>query len=307
MTILDNFKQLTGKDLNVFFSAVTLFFTNDYPDLVNYYTGTTQSITPIPYKNLDSISTQLDEIYVIFNNFSSAMTNAEYYVLLDIIENIDSRIKTTQNINRWARSTKSVVAYSPNGVINYTLSDKESLEKVAQNLLNSQNPEDDWYDIAMENHLAEEDYTSEGGKNINVPGNSQSISSFPLNSVVDVINGKTVYGKDIYKNFSIQNNDVVVLDYDGTLSQSVDTLITLKKNSNPDFRTEGLQTSLVIGGTRNTLNFPVIVRQLTDTFSTDDTLKNFQVTNIQPVGNQLQISYTVRTRLGEILQLTGSI
>ena len=309
MSIIDDFKKKTGVDLNNFFSSVTSFFNTDYQTLVQYYTGQSKTISSVPYQNLQSLQSQLSSIFSTFQNFKNSLGEYKYYELLDIIEQIDSRVQTTQNINRWSRSSATTVAYAPVQELNYTLSEYESLEKVAQNILNSQNPEDDWYGIALRNNLEEEDYTSEGGTNIQVPGNKQSVYAFPLNSVVDVINGKSVYGKDIQKELTIDpvTQDIVVLGYDDTINQACEILGGLKKNSNPDFRNSGLQKSLVVGGTKATLNFPVIQRQFSDTFATDDTLKDFTITSIGVVGNSLNMSYTVQTRLQEVLQLETTI
>jgi hypothetical protein len=309
MMVIDDFKQKTGVDLTSFFSSVTSFFSSDYQTLVQYYTGQISTISSVPYQNLQSLQNQLSSIFSTFQNFKNSLGEYKYYELLDLIEQIDSRVQTAQNINRWARSSATSVAYAPVQELNYTLSEYESLEKVAQNVQGSQNPEDDWYSIAVRNNLEEEQYTSEGGTNIQVTGNKQSVYAFPLNSVVDVINGKSVYGKDIQKELTIDpvTQDVVVLGYDDTINQACQILGSLKKNSNPDFRDSGLQKSLVVGGTKATLNFPVIQRQFADTFATDDTIKDFTITSIGVTGNVLNMAYSVQTRLQEVLQLETTI
>ena len=40
---------------------------------------------------------------------------------------------------------------------------------------------------------------------------------------------------------------------------------------------------------------------MSETFATDDSLKNFTITTLAIVGGSLQITYTVSTRLNEVI------
>lgn len=308
--MLEEFYQLTNKDLTSYFQQVKTFFSgSDYQKLINYYSGKVSSIDSTPFNNLQSLADQTKEIFTLYSNFSNSMSGSWFYDLLDIIENIDNRISTSQNLNRWCRSSLNLTGYSPIGEVQYTIGQNESLERISKDLLNSTSPEDDWFDIAKRNDLTEESYTSQGGNSIVLPSSPTSNFAFPLNSVMDVINGKSVYGKDLDRNFSIdvELGDIKVLDYDDTILQSSDILINLKKNDNPDFRDKGLQTTLVIGSNSASLNFPVIRRQLSDSFSTDDTFTSFNITSIQVTNNSLLVAYQVQTRLSEVLLLETTL
>jgi hypothetical protein len=310
MSVIDDFYSLTKKDLSSFLDSASQFFAGtDYHSLLQLYSGQVKQITATPFVDLQSLSDELKVIFGIFSTFSKSLTNLQYYDLLDVLEEIDNRIKTTYNLNKWSRSSITNVSYSPLGEVNYTLGTNESLERISQDLLGSTNPEDDWFDIAQRNNLIEEDYTSNGGNNIFLPSKPNSSFVFPLTAVVDYIDGKTVYGKDLYKKLTIDYDlqDLKVLDYDSTILQAVDILVSLKKNDNPDFRSSGLQSTLIIGGNRGTLNFPIISRQLQDTIATDDTLINFSITSISTVNTTLNIVYQIQTRLGEVLELESQL
>ena len=121
-----------------------------------------------------------------------------------------------------------------------------------------------------------------------------------VNSVVDVISGKSIYGRDLTKYISFVSDDLTSLEYDDTIKQAVEINLNLKKGDNPNFPTLGVQRAAIIGVNRNTLNFPIITRQLIETFNSDDTLKDFQVVNLKIDQDNLFIEIKVSTRLNEV-------
>lgn len=301
--VLDEFKQITGRDISQYFNDAVQFFSSDYPTIVKYYSGNISTITSIPFKNFESMEKRNKDVFEVFQNHSRQFNNSKWWLLLEQIEEIDNRLKTLRNINKWARSSVTKVAYDPSFQLEYTLSQNETLEDVAESVVRSQNPNDDWANIAISNRLNEEDYSNEGGNNISIRFNKVN-TGFKIKSVVDVIQGKSIYGKDIYRKiqFDSVTNDLKVLDYDDTILQAVDILYNLKKKDNPDNPTAGLQSNLIVGSNRALFNFPVIIRQKTQTFAGDDTLKNLVISNLNIVQDNLSCDYKVETRLDEVIQ-----
>jgi hypothetical protein len=145
------------------------------------------------------------------------------------------------------------------------------------------------------------------GKGLILKGKRFNITGLKLTSVVDVLYGKSIYGKDIYQRLTITGDDLQVLDYDSTLLQSVDILVNLRRNSNPDFPNLGRQTQLLVGSTRASFNFPIVDRDLKTVFASDDSLKDFQLTKLERVEDNVTISFQVYSRLNELQQLTRNI
>lgn len=298
--ILDEFKQITSKDIKSFFQRALAFLNDGYNTITAYYSGKSNTISSEPFAIFNSLKSDRNIMFVAFQDHAKQLDNVKWWLVLEQLESIDSRLNTLDNINRWARSSATNVGYDPAINVSYTIKSNQTLERVSQDILKDNNPIDDWYDIAIKNNLAEEDYSAEGGTAIQL--------SFPkvttnqqINSVVDRMDGKTIYGKDLDKKlqFDSATEDLKVLDYDTTVFQSVEILALLKQNDNPDSPSDGLQTGVVIGGNRALLNFPVITRQMTSTFAGDDSLKNFKITSISLDQDNVQVAYEVQTRLNE--------
>ena len=297
--ILREFKEITSKDVELFFRKSVSFFSIEYKTIVAYYSGNTTSITSKPFATFEKLKKECREIFETFHLHSRQLNNVKWWLLIEQLENIDSRFATLNNIDRWSRSSLTKVAYDPTIQVQYTLKQNQTLERVTQDVLQSSN-NDAWVQLAIDNDLTEEEYSPEGGVDLTLkfPKINRGLK---VNSVVDSMIGKSIYGKDFDKKlqFEVGGNDLKILGYDETIKQAVEILILLKKNDNPDFPTEGLQSSVVVGGNRAALNFPIIIRQQTETFNTDDSLKNFTINSINIQDDNVFVDYQVQTRLNE--------
>lgn len=306
-TIFDDFYKFTKKDISLYFARVLDFMQTDYQTIVQYYQGKTQKINSLPFTNFTNVQKETQEVFQLFQKFNKQMNNVKWWDLITQIEEIDNRLNTLANINRWARSSQKTVGYSPNPQVNIIINQNGSLERISQDLLGSTDSQDDWVSLAIDNQLEEQDYSSTGGTSVLVTLQNKPGSNFQITSVVDIITGTSVYGVDLDKelHFDSDNDyDLAILSNLDTILQAVNILMTLRKNDNPDFPDDGLQGSILIGGTQATFNFPIIMRQLNQTFQTDDTLKNLTITGISHDQDNILVNFTIYSRLGELLPVT---
>lgn len=301
-TLLE-FKRITSKDILGFLTLVKEFFLTDYNVIVSYFSGNVDTIDSVRFEKLSRINEQLLVMFDTYHYNSQQLVGTRWWSLLEILEDIDSQLNTIKNLPRWSRSSITNFNYSSVNQLDYILKQNETLEKVATEVLSQST--DQWVKIAFDNSLREEDYTKDTNNELKLFFNETS-QPFTLNSVVDTISGKSVFGKDFVDYISFEDEDLKSLDYDETLQQSVSILSNLKKNDNPDFPNDGVQSSIVAGGNRATFNFPILTRQLQQTFSTDDTLKDFQILLLSIEEDKLFLEYQVSSRLGEV-ELTSNI
>ncbi len=184
--------------------------------------------------------------------------------------------------------------------VEYSTRQNQTLEQMVDEL-GSDDAQQDWIEIALKNNLNEEQYTTDGGVLLKI--NLQGARTMRILSVVDIMVGDRIYGKDISSKitFDSNENDLKVLNYKETLSQTVKILSSLKQNDNPEFPQNGIQKALVVGINQNSVSFPVLLRQLYDTFGNDDTLKTFMITNIERKEDGLFIEFNIESVTGELI------
>ncbi|MBV7533762.1 hypothetical protein [Chitinophaga sp. sic0106] len=301
LNTLIEFERITGKAIAQYLQQALNFFQTDYPLLEAYYAGKLTSVKSDPFASLAALETETQVFLTAFQTHGVQLTNSQWWYLLEEVENIDSRLKTVRNINRWARSTRSNIAFNNGMAFDYVMPAGQTMERISRDLLKDTWADDDWADIAISNNIREEDYTPDGGVNLKLT-QSAGAATIKVSSVVDSMEGKRILGKDLHRALQFADNDLLTLSEDDTVFQSVEILAALKVNDNPFAPNDGLQTAVIIGGNRASLNFPVISRQMTATFQSDDTLQDFSIKEIKVVNDTLQINYQVSTRLNETIE-----
>ena len=305
--ILDEYKYITGNDIRKFLSDYAIFNQSDYSNISNFYTGKSKDVDAQAFINFKELKASLKEVFIKFQQFNKQLENIKFVGLLDLIEECNDTLRTLNNINRWARSTRDLFGYNPNLKIKYVFSQYDSLEKIADFVVQSDDPQNDWWKIAVDNNLSEENYSPDGGGVLNVTKSNREVENFQVYSVMDVIDGKSIYGRDIDQEIHFRDGDLAYLNEDDTISQAVEILATLRRRDNLDFLDHGLQASLVIGQSKSLFNFPVVERQMQDIFKNDDTLKDFRLTGYEIKEDNVFINFTVTTRLDEVRQLETQI
>lgn len=302
--VLEEFQQITSTDVQSYLTDALNFFSTSYNRIVSFYSGQQSTVSQADFTSFSNLQTETENMLAVFRLQGQALKNLKFWILLDHVEDIDSRLSSLAKINKWSKSSLTFVGYDPAQQAAYTLKAHQTLERVASDILNLPTPDDDWYDIAINNQLTEEEYTVDGGTTVQLsfPTVNNGIS---INSVVAVMIGDAILGRDFQKKIQFANNDLVVLDGPDTVNQSMYILAALKQNDNPDFPTLGLQSSVIVGGNRAQLNFPVITRQITQVFASDDSFKSFSIQNLSVKGTVLTLAFQVSTRLNETQ--TGTI
>lgn len=310
-SVVLEFQQYTQTDLRQFLIDVRSFMQNERMAIIRFYQGESTTINKNYYKTFKGLQNRLATVFEAYRLHSNQFKDYSWWELIELLENIDSSFDNLQNIHRWSRSSISRFGFDPNVQLQYFLTENQTLERVSKDILLNDYPNDDWQEIAINNNLREEDYTPEGGVGILLSTISSS-NNLKLNAVVDVIQGETVYGLDVDRKLTFTDDeengfDLAVLSYDNTITQAVDILILLKKNSNPDKPNDGIQSNVIIGGNRAAMNFPIVIRQLKQTFATDDTLQNFTVKNLEFDQDNVLATFEVYTRLGEVIENTQQL
>lgn len=298
--ILFLFKDLTGFDVEQFFEDYLDFMDNHYVNVLSFFSGNSEEPNRESFQILEDLVRQCINMIQLFNQNRLTLSDYDGWILLEKIEDVQESLRTITALPKYLRTTLSQGSYTNKLFIDYTIKQGETLEGIMANRVSSDNPNEDWPELAIDNQIKEEDYTSDGGVLLKVSLNNQS--RFTLNSIAEGISKVIdVYGKDIDRNIIFEDSDLRVLSPEDTIRQSADILANLSKGDNPIFPDHGVDKRLIIGNTRSSLTYPTIFRQLAETFANDDTFKSFAIRNVTSMDDAVFVEFTVETRAGEFL------
>lgn len=304
MTIQEKFKNITGYDISTYFSMFTDFVANYYQNIIDYYSGN-GVINQDSILALNKLDSETRKVSNMFDSNSRNMNQTmEFWDLLERFENVKVKVDTIKNSSKWLRSSIEKGNYTGGVSFDYIQSQGEFFENIA-NKVGYNDPQNQWANIALNNNVIEEDYTKEGGCKMSLALQNNAVVF--IDSVVDNLTGKKIYGKDLNKEVLLENGDLKVLSYDDTIRQSFDILLSTTKGSVPQFPLDGIDKSAFVGQNLNSVAFPSIFRQLVQLFRKDDTFKDISILNVIQEEDAMLIELSVKTRLDEILTNTLAV
>ena len=262
---LETFKKQTGYDIKVFFESFVLFCNSYYPLIVSYYTGQGDVDMKDTFGKLDELMKQSREIEPLFYLKSTGLSRINLWELLDMFTDCQTKLWTIDNSSRWLRSA-IIGRYGTNVALQRVLKTRETFENVSSQL-GSNNPQDDWVDIARDNLVEEEDYdVNKGGGMFKI--NIRKSGNFNIPNIVDNLDSNKILGKDIDKNFRIEDNDLVTVEYEKAVGQALDTILNAMKGMIPEFPNYGLPNE-AIGASVIGIQYPSIFKHLINMFQRD--------------------------------------
>lgn len=286
--------EAIGLDLRGLFERFESFYTNDFGFIQQYFSGEVQTANPNSFNNLDNLKKEFNLIFRNIEQNQSALNNYKYWEVLELLESMKNDIDTTSNLAKWLRSTVTEVRYSPIST-DLTLRQNQTLEMLLRES-GDNNWKDNWRDLALNNNLTEEDYTSDGGNLLSV----QLVSgrTLQIQSVVDTISKDTILGKDFNRKLTFVDDDLDTLDMRNTFIQSAEICVSLRKGGNPSLPELGLAKE-IFGTNRIALNYPFIFRRISECLATDDTFKNSTVEDIRREQDGLFIDIQIESIISD--------
>lgn len=263
ITVFEKFKDITGYNILPFFEGFLLFSRNYYPDVVQYYSGN-QVDMGRAFSLLDKLLQTAEKIDSIFYLKSFEFSTVDFWWLLDLFTDCQTKLWTINNSSRWLRSA-IIDRYSDAVVSERLLKTRETFEGVARSLGLS-DPDNSWVDIVTNNMIEEEDYSPVGNQTM-FKINLRTSGNFDAQNIVDNLSGKNILGKDIDKNFRI-DGDIVTVEFDDAIKQSLDTILGCIKGSIPEHPDYGIASN-TYGTTIKALSYPTIFKDILNMFSRD--------------------------------------
>jgi len=294
---LDYFQQITKFDYTQYLTDFYNFNTDQKRKIYDYYEGV-GTVSGEAFSELDRLRSESRKAIDLARINKESFNTYDGWELLNELEDIDRKLFTIFNSSKFLRSAIATGDFSPDPLIEITLGSQQTLESLSRRL-NSTDPDNSWTELFLNNQLTEEDYSSEGGALLKVT--FKGADPLFITSVVDNINtAEKTFGLDIQDKLEFDNDDLKSLSYQETLQQNAKILSNLKKGDNPEFPSTGIDSSIVVGNVFGSVTFPVIFRQIFQTFATDDSFKSFAITDASEDGDSLRLTYQAVTRTDEI-------
>lgn len=305
LEICNDFSDIIGFDIFAYFVLFAYFMDNNYNKVEDFYAGVVNQPDKESFNVLMKLKDQTTEITQNINSYKSNLKEYKYWIVVEKFEEIKLKIGTISILSKYLRTSILPNSYNNSPLTDYTMKPGQTLEIIARDNTPAQDYLNDWVDIAIKNNLIEEDYTPAGGTPLLIEPISR-LSSLYVESVIDNLNTENIYGKDIAAKLSFitlpdGTQDLKSLNPQDTIKQSAFILLNLRQGSNPNVQNRGVIKSEVVGQNINILQLPSLLRQIQESFQTDDTFTSITVTDIRRDGTAVLMEFEIKTILDKIL------
>lgn len=296
------FERRTRYNLRSYFLRVQQFSEIDYQGILNYYTGISSIL---PFESIGVLSKLVKESEVldrvVLNN-TRRFNTTDFWDLLELIEEVRTKLQSMVNTPKWARTSRTRASNSSVPKFDIQLKQNQTIERLVGSTLGSSDEHQDWYKVALENDAHEESYSTKGGKLLKV--STLGIATIQIQSIVDIMDSETIKGKELSRKLTWENNDLKVLSPRDSFIQDIDILLRLTKGDNPEFVNHGLTKGVGVGQNINSLSYPLLVRQLSETLGRDDSIESFSIITIERREDGVFFEVEVESRGGEIFNIS---
>ncbi len=302
--MFDEFYKITGFDLETYFNRFVSFISNQSQLIIDFYSGSTEEMDRDAYEEFKYLSGKIDYILDLFDINIQRFNTVDFWQLMEYSDDIKIKLESIGKFWKFARSSVDGGSFTNKVTLSLPLKENQTLEQMLKEL-GSTDKENDWVDVALKNNLIQEDYTTD--QNVLIKINFKNNFDFKITSCVGSLEGDNIKGVDINKKIAFVDDDFKILSNDNTLNQNIDILANLGKNDNPEFQSNGINHSLVVGTNMKTIAIPSVVRQLFDTFATDDLVKEIRILSVETEEDNIYMNYNIFLHSGEEKTQTLSI
>jgi len=305
-TPFENIKKFFGFDLLDFFDQFNSFVQNDLIVIKNFYNGNLEELPSKEFGRLFSLSSQCSSIYEKFEQYGDNLKTFQYWDVLSYFEDIESKIQTYLNLGKWLKSNIAIKINTVGQNISYVLKKHETLEN-ASTQVGYTSTDSGFTDISVKNRIRENSYDLDGG--LSFTFNYKDVGKrLKLNTVVGSLEGEQVYSIDMDRSFVFENDDLKTLSYRETFEQTCYILLSLLKNDNPEFPSDGIDKTIMQNRISAATAFPVVFRQLNRSIYRDDTIRSFVLKNAKYEQDALFMEVEFYSQLNnDVLLLNNSI
>jgi len=290
----DRFKDITGYDIQNFFERFVKFVLDNSKKIIDFYSGELSELDRDSYEVFLSLREEVNEVLGLFELNQTMFIYVDFWQLLEFTEEIQEKLEVINSFWKFSRSVRINGAFNKETVILERLRSDETLEEFIGRF-GSTDRDQDWVKVALDNSLIQEEYDNYGDKILKL--NFKNNLNFRVNSIIGEPIQEKIKGTDLDKEFIFEENDLKVLNYDDSLYQDIGILLGLLKNDNPEFYHYGVDKSMVVGSNMKMAVIPILIRQVYQTFSTDDLVDRIEIinTNLQQDSISLELNIYIKT------------
>lgn len=284
--IANEFENITKFALLQYFQDYRDFLQQDYSDVYAYYSGASESIDSSKINKIQSLLVMSNNLTRTFQTFAGKLGNVGYWELQQYCQDLKDTLERITKLPKYCRTSKTVRGYKPYIQVSEDIGGMRTIQDVADKVGDISEEE-----LILNNDLEEQNYEIDKLSQITAFVNNQS--NVVVSTIMEQPIGQRIYGRDINRQISFQDNDLAVVAYEDNIEQKCDILLNLNRGDIPEFPMLGKN---ITADSYSNYNYAELVSDLKDNFFQDDMFESIDVVDIDVKEGDIFVTCNIKTK-----------
>ena len=298
--IVTQFENITKFALLQYFEDYRDFMQNDFSYISEYYNGDTSSIDASHISNFNALRTKSKTLMQQFINFSHRLSNCGFWELQEYCQDLNDVLEKITKLPKYYRTSKTVRGYQPYIQVKSNIGGLKTVQDLAQEI-NSEGVSE--ISLIIDNDLQEKDWNIDKLSSITAFVNNQT--DVVVETILEQAIGNQIYGKDINRKITLENNDLAVKKYEDNVEQKCDILLSLERGNIPEMPNFG--KNRLQGTNMSDYNYTELVKDLQSVFLQNDLFEDIEISDIEYKQGDIFVNCTIKTKYSYSTQKTLKI
>lgn len=287
--IVSDFENITKFALLDYLEQYRDFMQNDFSYISSYYNGDTASVDSSYISNFNSLRTKSKTLMQQFINFSHRLSNCGFWELQEYCQDLNDTLEKITKLPKYYRTSKTVRGYQPYIQVKGNIGGMKTVKDLAEEISSNGVSE---ISLIIDNDLQEKDWEIDQLSAVTAFVNNQV--DVVVETILEQPVGNQIYGKDIARNITLEDNDIAVKKYEDNVEQKCDILLELERGNIPEMTAFGKNP--LQGTNMANYNYAELVKDLQSVFLQDDLFESIEVTNVEFKDGDLYVTCSIQTK-----------
>lgn len=287
--IVSDFENITKFALLDYLEQYRDFMQNDFSYISSYYNGDMASVDSSYISNFNSLRTKSKTLMQQFINFSHRLSNCGFWELQEYCQDLNDTLEKITKLPKYYRTSKTVRGYQTYIQVKGNIGGMKTVKDLAEEISSNGVSE---ISLIIDNDLQEKDWEIDQLSAVTAFVNNQV--DVVVETILEQPVGNQIYGKDIARKITLEDNDIAVKKYEDNVEQKCDILLELERGNIPEMPAFGKNP--LQGTNMANYNYAELVKDLQSVFLQDDLFESIEVTNVEFKDGDLYVTCSIQTK-----------
>lgn len=293
-TVVLEFEKITKYPLTLYLSKYRDFMLNSYPEINRYFSGDSEGIENTHLITLKKLTSESRDVLSQFKNFANRFDTCGYWELMDYLEDLNTTLDKINKLPKFRRTSVTKRGYQPFIQVDSTVGGFRTMEDVANTVKEINIDNTNWIDLMLSNDMNEADWEIDKLTPISVLINNRI--DVIVTTILDQPIGKRIYGKDVSRKISFQDDDLLVVEFQANVEQKCDILLELNRGDVPENALFGKNSKLISGVNTKTFAYPELSSDIQNVFLQNDLFEYVAITDFDYNNGDMIVKVEIKTK-----------